>query len=574
MGISQFPAAAGGGGLSNDFILDKADTVNTTFTLPREFEAGGYSITTSTGDTSYDVYFLNASGSAVGYSNSGAIVASEAFAEVVVLGIGTAETVSFAYNGPSVDATAAGNEPGAGPYLTSISPSDLPQIDDTAILAGGNFAANMEVAFISGTVVKAAKNLVIGSSTAAVVTRPDDLIEDLAPYDVRAINPDVDSPTGSNVNILTGTVTAGTDPSFVTTSPILGAFPASAFSSAILTSDTEGTVVSWAVTAGTVPTGLTLGTADGSLAGTPTVAGNYNFTVEITDDGGNTNSAAFDMPVGLSVLGGNSTVVGGTTYVYFTESDDAVITNAGSTPVEYLIIAGGGGGSGTSGSYESPGGGGGAGGLLFGTATPATDGTATVVVGSGGAGQRTVNGTNGVNSSVSIFGTAIGGGGGAYGEQNDPGQTGSSGGSGGGGGGSLNSGGTGGTGTAGQGNNGGNASGRNYTTGYSGGGGGAGEAGNTDGNGQGGDGLDYGAWATAIGIVYDGGFFAGGGGGNYNGTQYDEQVGGDGGGGRGGKNRAGAVGSANSGGGGGGSYFQGGAVLGGSGGSGLVVLRF
>lgn len=571
MGISQFPAAAGGG-LSNDFILDKNDTENTTFTLPREFEAGGYSITTSTGDTSYDVYFLNASGSAVGYSNTGAIVASEAFAEVVVLGIGTAETVSFVYNGPSVDATAIGNETGAGAYLTSIVPSDLPQIDDTAVVAGGNFAADLELAFISGTVVKPAKNVVVGSSTAAVVTRPDDLIEDLAPYDLRAINPGVTPPTGSNEHILSGTVTAGTDPSFVTTSPILGAAPSVAFSSAILTSDSEGTVVNWQVTAGTLPSGITLGSADGALAGTPTLAGEYNFTVQITDDGGNTNSASFDMPVGMIVTGGSAVESGGTTYVAFTSSDDLTISNViGTATFEYLVIAGGGSGgtSVTNGSYGAAGGGG-AGGLLAGTATFTAGTTVTISVGAGGAPVA-----NGNFSDAPGFASAVGGGHGAT--TDNPGAT-NAGNGGSGGGASYNFPyeGAAGTGIPGQGNNGGGRSSAGSNDQRGGGGGGAGSNGVGGADPAGGTGIDYGAWASAVSIVYDGGYFAGGGGG---GRARDVSApggtGGLGGGGfGGGRDNDSTVGSANSGGGGGGATRNGPTRAARAGGSGLVIVRY
>jgi hypothetical protein len=113
MAISQFPAPSSGGGLSNDFILDKNNTTNSTFQLPREFDAGGYALVTSSSDSSFDVYLINAAGSSVGYTNGSSIVASEAFDTVVVYGVGTAETVQFSYRGPSTNATAVNNETGA-----------------------------------------------------------------------------------------------------------------------------------------------------------------------------------------------------------------------------------------------------------------------------------------------------------------------------------------------------------------------------------------------------------------------------------------------------------------------------
>lgn len=524
MSISQFPAASSGGGLSNDFILDKNGTTNTTFTLPREFAAGGYTISLSSGDTSYDVYFINATGSAIGYSNGASIVASEAFSKVVVLGVGTAEAITFGYSGPSVDATTAGDQTGAGPYLVSITPSDLGQPDDTAIVAGGNFASNVEVAFLSGTVTKAAKNVVVGSSTALVVTRPDDFPEDLAPYDIRAVNPDTDAPT-SGANILTGTVTAGTDPSFITTSPILGAQPSVAYSSAILASDAEGSVIAWAVTAGTVPPGLTLGTADGALAGTPTTGGEYTFTVQITDDSANTNTREFTMPVGLVATGGTVTTSGGTTYHTFLASDDIVFSNASNSPVEYLIVAGGGGST----NINNFSAGNGGGGVTSGTATIASDGTVAITVG-GGASVGT-----GSPSDFAGFATALGG------TQHG-------------------------------------ASGNGFAAGAGaqnagGGGGGAGAVGvnaTTNNGGAGGAGVQYGAWATAINLIFQDGYFGGGGGGT--GADSANASGGAGGGGRGGNGgfNGATAGSVNSGGGGGHSN-NGGPK---NGGSGVVVIRY
>lgn len=496
MAISQFPAPDTGGGVTNDFILDKNDTTNNVFTPGRSFEGGGYSIVV-TGSTAYDLYLLDATGSAVGYTNGTSVVASSAFETIVGLGLGTADVVAFTYNGPSTNAGTAGNQTGAGPYLTSISPSDLPQIDDTAIVAGGNFASDVQVSFTSGTVELAAKNVVVGSSTALVVTRPDGLIEDLAPYDLKAINPGIQSPVGSNANILAGTVTAGTDPSFVTTSPILGAFSSTAYSSAILTSDTEGTVVSWEVTAGALPTGLTLGTADGALAGTPTTDGSYTFTVQITDDGGNTNSAEFIMPVGVYLSGGSAVTSGGTAYHTFTSADTLSVLNAaGTATLEYIIVAGGGGGNSSTGEQHG-GGGGGGGGLVWGTATITSDVSGAVVVGAGGS-----PGAQGTDSSIAFIGTATGGGRGG----NPTHGAGGVGGSGGGGGSSA---GIGGSAVAGQGFPGNNAGydGENF-------GGGGGGAGETSGiSKQGGSGLQFGAWATAVGVLFDGGYFAGGGGG-------------------------------------------------------------
>jgi hypothetical protein len=60
----------------------------------------------------------------------------------------------------------------------------------------------------------------------------------------------------------------------------------------------------FAVTAGTLPPGLTL-SADGVLSGKPTAAGTFNFTVTATDANGNTGSQAYAITiVKLAPVGG------------------------------------------------------------------------------------------------------------------------------------------------------------------------------------------------------------------------------------------------------------------------------
>src|SRR5260370_15491796 len=43
----------------------------------------------------------------------------------------------------------------------------------------------------------------------------------------------------------------------------------------------------WSISAGALPDGLTLG-SDGSVAGTPSSAGNFSFTIQVADSGGST----------------------------------------------------------------------------------------------------------------------------------------------------------------------------------------------------------------------------------------------------------------------------------------------
>ncbi len=58
----------------------------------------------------------------------------------------------------------------------------------------------------------------------------------------------------------------------------------------------------WALQAGALPPGFTLG-SDGTIGGTPTAAGHYNFTVQVTDAGGSTATRplSLDVVTGLTI---------------------------------------------------------------------------------------------------------------------------------------------------------------------------------------------------------------------------------------------------------------------------------
>jgi hypothetical protein len=259
-------------------------------------------------------------------------------------------------------------------------------------------------------------------------------------------------------------------------------------------------------------------------------------------------------------VGGTLTTSGGNQIHTFTSSG----TLSPLTPVtaSYLVVAGG-GGAGT-------GAGGGAGGLLTSSTTLYSGATYVVTVGGGGAGTVYTgfpsNATQGSNSVLSGTGlttlTSIGGGFGSSG----------SGGNGGSGGGATN--GSAGTGTSGQGNNGGTST---YASPYYGAGGGGG-AGAVGGNGTstvaGNGGNGSASSISGSSVTYAGG---GGGGIGLTGTAGTGGTGGGGAGNNGTGSGLGTAGTTNTGGGGGGGgevAGVGGARSGGAGGSGIVIISY
>ena len=271
-------------------------------------------------------------------------------------------------------------------------------------------------------------------------------------------------------------------------------------------------------------------------------------------------------------VGGTITTSGGKQIHTFTSSG----TLSPITPItaSYLVVAGGGGGGAERNGGGS--GGGGAGGLLTSSTTLYSGATYVVTVGGGGAGAAAANpansGTQGSNSVLSGTGlttlTATGGG---FGGAQSTSTVGGNGGSGGGG----WSGGAsppyaGGTGTSGQGNNGGSGN----TTGNTGGGGGGG-ASAVGGSWSGTNGSNNGGAGTASSITGSSVTYAGGGGGGVGaGTA---STGGTGGGGAGGVGAGGSgtSGTTNLGGGGGGAGGNNATPgAGGSGGSGVVIISY
>ena len=331
-----------------------------------------------------------------------------------------------------------------------------------------------------------------------------------------------------------------------------------------------GNTISYSLSSGSLPSGLSLNSETGVISGTASQVGaDTTSTFTITASDGTVSSER-----SFSILVKTATVSGGTaysdsTYIYrtFTSGTSNLVTNA-SILVEYILVAGGGGGAGGNA------GGGGAGGLIESSQT-LTPGTYSISIGGGGGGGGNFGGDG--TQSTAFGKTAIGGGGGGFDDQN--GRPGGSG-----GGSADNPGVFGGAGqqpgsaSGGYGNRGGNVS-EPSSNGGGGGGGGAGGAGadvvnnNQDPNQHyGGIGrtssiINAMGAATGLGHLSSGNYyFAGGGSGAYKSgaTVVAALAGGGGTGGNGGS------GTANTGGGGGGSHNG----TGGAGGSGVCIVRY
>lgn len=287
--------AAGGG---NDFVLNTGTSGFNTYTLDAVKTAGAYSISITSGDTSFDIYAIAKNGTIAGYTKTLALNATEDFDTIVVLGAINNETIFFQFKGAITAPTVSGTETAAGAYVTAVGTSALPNIDDTTTVTGGSFASDVAVAFIGqDTNALAAKNIVRSSSTSLIVTRPDALTVAQSPYSLRVLNPGITAPTGTNSHILSNVITAGTAPAWTTTSPVGYTLGAIATSLTFLATDTEGSDIDYTVASGTLPNGLSLNSETGVVSGTysgAAAAGDTNVvTIRATDAGGNFTDRAF-----------------------------------------------------------------------------------------------------------------------------------------------------------------------------------------------------------------------------------------------------------------------------------------
>ena len=512
-----------------------------TATLTRTFPAGTYLIESKAMDTNLEIYLGASDGTPAGSAVAGAktVTATSSFLYVTTVNADTNDAVIFTLKSAStlVNKTDAVWAP---PTITDITPSGLPNVDDTTTITGTNFASNVEVKFRKSddSTLVTPKTTVRGSATSIIAGRPDSFAVGDAPYDVIVTNPTT-TLSASSLNA----ITSGSVPVWVTSTTLNAATINQAFSQTIQATDADGSsTITYAIVSGAFQTGLSLNTSTGAITGTPTgSAGSTTIVISATDSGGNAVNRTFTQ-----------------------------VINSNALVVDYLVVAGGGsGGGGSSGS----GGAGGAGGYRtnFG-GTPLTLSISTnyaVAVGGGASiGSAATAGSAGTNSSFSTI-TSSGGGAGGYG---------SAGGNGGSGGGASPAGTSGTTFSGGTGNSGsyspaeGTNGGQNGLQGsnqWTGGGGGGADTSGGNGTfndaGNGGNGKSNSITGTAL-------TYAGGGGGGAWNTGAINGTGGSGGGGNGGKGIVvGVNGSTNLGGGGGGGGQD---RAGGSGGSGIVVLRY
>ena len=122
----------------------------------------------------------------------------------------------------------------------------------------------------------------------------------------------------------------------VTTTTLASGNTGTAYSRTVAATGGTGSYT-WAVTAGALPTGLSLGSVNGTISGTPTAAGTFTFTVRATDGASRTGSGSLSITVAATLPGifNKSTPANGTTGLSRTSATLTWAASTGATSYEY-----------------------------------------------------------------------------------------------------------------------------------------------------------------------------------------------------------------------------------------------
>jgi len=273
-----------------------------TATLDKSYPAGTYLIESKAMDTNLEVYLGASDGTQVGSATAGAktITASASFLYVTTVNADANDAVIFTLKSASTLATKT-DAVWAPPTITDITPSGLPNVNDTTTITGTNFATNVDVKFRKSddsTLVNP-KSTVRGSATSIIAGRPDSFSPTDAPYDVIVTNPSTNlSATSLNA------ITSGAVPVWVTSTTLNEATLTQLFSQTISATDADGgSTITYAIVSGALQAGLSLNTSTGVISGTPTgSAGTTTFTISATDSGGNVVNRTFTQVIANNAL--------------------------------------------------------------------------------------------------------------------------------------------------------------------------------------------------------------------------------------------------------------------------------
>jgi hypothetical protein len=342
-----------------------AGTTTATFTVTLSQPAGA-------GGATFDIATSN------GTATAGADYVARALTAQTIAAGGTTYSFAVTVNGDTLDESdetfnvTVGNLAGANladsvavGTITDDDPTPGLSINNVTVTEGnaGPVAANFTVTLgaASGQTVTVNYATADGTATAGsdyvattgtltfapgITTQPVAVTVngDIVPEATETFTVNLSAPTNAAIGAGTGTGTITNDDAPVVVAPttLPNATVAAAYSQTISATGGNGGPYTFAVTAGTLPAGLTLATG-GALTGTPTAGGTFNFTVTATDGspapGPFTGPQAYTLVVNPPTVALPATTLpGGTTGVAYAATLNPA--TGGTAPYSYTVTAG------------------------------------------------------------------------------------------------------------------------------------------------------------------------------------------------------------------------------------------
>jgi hypothetical protein len=211
---------------------------------------------------------------------------------------GTAKLIDAVFPSvlPAIDGSNLTGVAETKPTITSISPNTIDNTQTQIVIIGTNFEITPNVELISTTgVITLADTITRNSATQLTINAT--LTVD-GTYFIR-----IENPNGLAVRSSTALLTVSDAPTWSTSAGSLGSIAAGS-SASFTVSATSDSAVTYSITSGALPGGLSLNGSTGAITGTEsgaTAETNYNFTVTATDAESQTASRAFTITVTLGI---------------------------------------------------------------------------------------------------------------------------------------------------------------------------------------------------------------------------------------------------------------------------------
>jgi hypothetical protein len=197
---------------------------------------------------------------------------------------------------PAIDGSQLTGVAETKPTITSISPNTIDNTQTEIVITGTNFEITPNVELISTTGgITLADTITRNSSTQLTINAT--LVTD-GTYFIR-----IENPNGLAVRSSTALLTVSDAPTWSTSAGSLGSVAAESAGSFTVVA-TSDSAVTYSITSGALPGGLSLNSSTGAITGTESGATdetNYNFTVTATDAESQTAPRAFTITVTVGI---------------------------------------------------------------------------------------------------------------------------------------------------------------------------------------------------------------------------------------------------------------------------------